>query len=276
MGSELVVAVVQMTSVDDIEANLQQMNSLLEDIFKSEKPRLLCFPENCLYLRVVEGEKIEGLTLEHPAFSFLAGLARKYTAYLHLGSVPLFHEGHLYNSSVLITPNGDINPTYQKLHLFDIQLEGQSPIRESDVFRHGQKPNVIEVDGWRIGETICYDVRFAELFSQYARQEVDLILVPAAFLVKTGEAHWEILLRARAIESQAYVMASAQAGTHVGKYGKTRETFGHSLVIDPWGLVIGQVEMNQPGYRVAKLSRERIDKVREQIPMKSHRRLPVA
>lgn len=276
MGSELVVAVVQMTSVDDIGANLRQIETLLENIFRAEKPRLLCFPENCLYLRVVEGEKIEGLTSEHPAFSFLAGLAQKYSVYLHLGSVPLFHEGHLYNSSVLITPGGVVQPTYQKLHLFDIQLEGQDPIRESDVYRHGRKPNIIEVDGWRIGEAICYDLRFAELFSQYAREDVDLILVPAAFLVKTGEAHWEILLRARAIESQAYVMASAQAGTHVGKFGKTRETFGHSLVIDPWGLVIGQVEARQPGYCVVKLSRERIDKVREQIPMKFHRRLPVA
>lgn len=276
MSSELVVVSVQMTSTDNIEANLQQIDALLQDIFKFHRPRLLSFPENCLYLRVIEGEKIEGITLDHPAFTFLSGLARKYDVYLHLGSVPLYQEGHLYNSSILLSPQGDVRPTYQKLHLFDIQLEGQNAIRESDVFRHGQKPNIIEVDGWRIGEAICYDVRFAELFCLYARQEVDLILLPAAFLVKTGEAHWEILLRARAIESQAYVMASAQAGVHIGKNGKTRETFGHSLIVDPWGVVIGQVEMRQPGYCVAKLTRERIDKVRQQIPMKAHRRLPVA
>lgn len=215
MSSELVVAVAQMTSIDDTDANLMQIEALLEDIFKTHKPRLVGFPENCLYMRVKEGEKIQGFSLEDSVFSRLSELAQKYETHLHLGSVPLHIEGHLYNSSMLITPRGEVRPTYQKLHLFDIQLEGQAPIRESDVFRHGQRPSVIEVDGWRIGETICYDVRFAELFSQYARKEVDLILVPAAFLVKTGEAHWEILLRARAIESQAYLMASAQGGTHV-------------------------------------------------------------
>lgn len=276
MSAELVVASVQMTSVDDIDANLKQMTSLVEDIFRSHRPRLISFPENCLYLRVVEGEKIEGLSVDHAAFQYLADLATKYDVHFHLGSVPLYLEGHLYNSSVLITPQGSVLPTYQKLHLFDIQLEGQKPIRESDVFRHGQEPNTLEIDGWRIGEAICYDVRFAELFSQYARQEVDLILVPAAFLVKTGEAHWEVLLRARAIESQAYVMASAQAGTHVGKNGQSRETYGHSLIIDPWGVIVGHVDVNRPGYCVAKLSRDRINGVRRQIPMKSHRRLPVA
>lgn len=182
----------------------------------------------------------------------------------------------MYNSSMLITPEGEIHPTYQKMHLFDIQLDGQAPLKESDVFRHGHAPHIIEVDGWRLGEAICYDVRFAELFSQYARKEVDLILLPAAFLVKTGEAHWEVLLRARAIESQSYVVAAAQGGTHQGCRGGTRETYGHTLIVDPWGAVVGQVEKLGPGVTIVKLSRERIEAVRRQIPMKFHRRLPVA
>ncbi len=281
MNAELVVAAAQMTSIDDVDTNLMQMEALLEDIFKSsektqEKIRLVGFPENCLYMRIVEGEKIQGFSLSHYAFVRLSEQAKKYDTYLHLGSVPLYVDGHLYNSSILISPQGEVTPTYQKMHLFDIQLEGQKAIRESDVFRHGQKPSIIEVDGWRIGETICYDVRFAELFSQYARKEVDLILVPAAFLVKTGEAHWEVLLRARAIESQSYLMASAQGGTHQNASGGVRETHGHTLIIDPWGAVVGQVNKRSVGYTVAKLSRERIDSVRRQIPMKFHRRLPVA
>lgn len=276
MSTDLVVAAAQMTSIDDVDTNLMQIEALLEDIFKNAKPRFVGFPENCLYMRITEGEKIEGFSLSHKAFSRLAELAQKYQTHLHLGSVPLFVEGHLYNSSVLISPEGKVTPTYQKMHLFDIQLEGQKAIRESDVFRHGQKPNIIEVDGWRIGETICYDVRFAELFSQYARKEVDLILVPAAFLVKTGEAHWEILLRARAIESQSYLMAAAQGGTHKSMRSGLRETFGHTLIIDPWGAISGQVEERKVGYTVATLSKDRIDSVRRQIPMKFHRRLPVA
>lgn len=276
MGSELVVAVAQMTSIDDVDTNLMQMEALLEETFKSSQPRLVSFPENCLYLRLIEGQKIEGFTLSHSAFAQLSAWAKKYNTHLHLGSVPLYVDGHLYNSSVLITPEGVVQPTYQKMHLFDIQLEGQAPIRESDVFRHGQKPHLIEIDGWRIGEAICYDVRFAELFSQYARKEVDAILLPAAFLVKTGEAHWEILLRARAIESQSYIIASAQAGTHQGINGGTRETYGHSLVVEPWGGVVAQLEKSRPGVVVTTLRREQIEKVRKQIPMKFHRRLPVA
>ncbi|HWU42270.1 MAG TPA: carbon-nitrogen hydrolase family protein [Bdellovibrio sp.] len=276
MNSELVIAATQMTSVDHVDTNLMQMESLLEEIFKTSKPRLVGFPENCLYMRIKEGEKIEGFELSHKAFAHLAELAKKYSTFLHLGSVPLFVDGHLYNSSVLISPEGKVNPTYQKMHLFDIQLEGQAAIRESDIFRHGQKPHIIEIDGWKIGETICYDVRFAELFSQYARKEVDLILVPSAFLVKTGEAHWEILLRARAIESQSYLMASAQGGTHQSVRSGVRETYGHTMIVDPWGSLVGQVEKRAVGYAIATLSRDRIDSVRRQIPMRFHRRLPVA
>ncbi|MEN0058825.1 MAG: carbon-nitrogen hydrolase family protein, partial [Bdellovibrio sp.] len=234
-SAELVVATVQMTSVDDIEANFRQMEKALEKAFIQERPRLVCFPENCLYLRLVEGEAVPGMELSHPILLKLASLAKQYDTHFHLGSVPLYLEGHLYNSSLLINPQGEIRPTYQKMHLFDIQLEGQKAFRESDVFRHGQHPHIIEVDGWRIGETICYDVRFAELFSQYARKEVDVILVPAAFLVPTGQAHWEVLLRARAIESQVYIIASAQGGVHKGVRSGQRETYGHSLVIEPWG-----------------------------------------
>lgn len=274
-SQELVVASVQMTSIDDVDANLMQIEALLEDVFKKSNPRLVSFPENCLYLRLTEGERIPGFEITHTIFDRLSELALQYKTYLHLGSVPLLVEGHLYNSSVFITPEGQVQPTYQKMHLFDIQLEGQKAIRESDAFRHGQKPSILDVDGWRVGETICYDVRFAELFSQYARKEVDLILVPAAFLVKTGEAHWNILLRARAIESQSYVVASAQGGTHRGIKGGTRETYGHSLMIDPWGTVLAEVTQHGPGFVIQTLTRDRIEKVRAQIPMKFHRRLPV-
>lgn len=275
MSSKLEIAVVQMASVDDIERNLEQIETLVEKIFKSHSPRLLCFPENCLYLRVVEGEKIDGLTLDHPAFNFISRLAQLHQAYFHLGSVPLLGEGALYNSSVLVTPQGEVVPTYKKIHLFDIQLDGQKAIRESDIFKHGDGPHIFHVDGWSIGETICYDLRFAELFSQYAKVGVDILLVPAAFLVKTGEAHWEVLLRARAIESQCYLIASAQGGTHVGKNGRTRETYGHSLIVEPWGSVVGHVQDRAPGFVVVTLQRDQIERVRQQIPMKSHRRLTV-
>lgn len=273
MSREFVIANIQLNSVDQVEKNLSQIEGLIEEIFSREKPRLICLPENCLYLRIVEGEKIEGMEVTHPALTRLAHLALQKNTYLHLGSVPLKIEGKLFNSSILISPRGDILPTYRKIHLFDIQLDNQMPIRESDVFTHGAGPSIIEIDGWRFGESICYDLRFAELYSFYAKNEVDVILVPSAFLVKTGEAHWHTLLRARAIESQAYVIASAQGGTHVARDQQKRETFGHSIIVDPWGMVLGEISELKEGYFIFKLSRSRIEQVRKQIPMKSHRRL---
>lgn len=262
-----------MTSIDEVDANLMQIETLLEQVEKTDA-RLACFPENCLYMRVAEGERIGGLELSDPVFARLSEWAQAKKRFLHLGALPLRLHGHLYNSSVLIGDDGSIVPGYQKMHLFDIQLEGQRVHRESDVFRHGQGPVVFEIDGWKFGETICYDLRFAELYSMYAKQEVDAILVPSAFLVKTGEAHWEVLLRARAIESQCYVLAAAQAGTHKGLRGGVRETYGHSLSVDPWGAIVDCNTTTGPGVRVVKMARARIEQVRRQIPMKDHRRVP--
>lgn len=268
----LQVAVLQLTSIDDIDTNLMMIESLLEQV--PAGTRLVCLPENCLYMRLSEGEIIESIPLSHFAIEKLCEIARKNSYYIHLGSVPaLLPDGHMYNSSVLIRPDGIPETSYQKLHLFDIQLEGQAPMRESDRFRHGQKPASFMVDDWKVAESICYDIRFSELYSLYAREEVDLILVPAAFLVKTGQAHWEVLLRARAIESQSYLLASAQAGHHQGIRGGVRETYGHSMIVHPWGQVLAQ-KKEGTGVLVATLHKEEIQRVRSQIPMKFHRRIP--
>jgi predicted amidohydrolase len=272
VSSELSVAIAQMNSVDDLDSNLAQIEKLIFKIFEVSNPRMIVFPENCLYMRILEGEVIQGLELSHRCFNILSKLAEKYKTYLHLGSVPLYIEGSLYNSSVLISSDGDVRASYQKCHLFDIQLDGGKPIRESDVFRHGTRPEVFSLDNWDIGQTICYDVRFAELFSQYANQNVDIIVVPAAFLVQTGGAHWEILLRARAIESQVYILASAQGGVHKSAKGVSRETYGHSMIIDPWGQIIASVTDLNEGFAIATLSKSKIESVRQQIPMKNHRR----
>lgn len=270
--SKLQVAVLQLTSTDDIDSNLMMIEALLEQV--PDGTRLICLPENCLYMRLNEGEEIESIPLSHFAIERLCEYARKKNYYIHLGSVPvLLPDGHMYNSSVLIRPDGIAEASYQKLHLFDIQLEGQKPLRESDRFRHGQQTSSFDVDGWRIGESICYDVRFSELYSIYAREEVDLILIPAAFLVKTGQAHWEILLRARAIESQAFVIAAAQTGIHQGAHGGYRETFGHSMIVHPWGQII-ELKKEGVGLLVATLHKDEAHRVRSQIPMKYHRRIP--
>lgn len=272
MGSRLRVIVLQLQSIDDIQSNLDQIESLLTDVRAGEAPALVCLPENALYMRMREGETIPGLELSDPAFERMKIRAAEKNLVFHLGSVPLQWLGKLANSSVMIWPDGRIEASYQKIHLFDIALEGQKPIRESDVFHHGAGPRVFEMGEWKWGQTICYDLRFAELFGRYAKEHIDAMLVPSAFLKKTGEAHWHVLLRARAIENQCFVVAAAQAGIHVSSRGQ-RETYGHSLVVDPWGRILAEGSADRPGKLELEIDRAEVDRVRRQIPMSLHRRL---
>lgn len=280
-STELSVAVCQLTSVDDVQANLNQILGLMKSL-ESDPPDLICFPENALYFRLREGEPMAAIEVEGDVVQKLSAFSVKFGSVIHLGSVPLLRGDRLYSSSVVLMPDGTIHDHYQKIHLFDVDVEGVKPMRESDVFAHGIKPSILSVKGWKIGSSICYDLRFAELFLYYARNEVDVLLIPASFLVPTGKAHWDILTRARAIECQAYVLAAAQGEFHVGKSGATRSTYGNSVVIDPWGEILASVPSSGSvgsGFsdvqRIlrAKLSRQRIRQVRAQIPMKNHRRL---
>lgn len=272
MSSLFKVAICQTTSVDSVEKNLSSMIQQMTEVLKKDPSvRLILFPENVLYMRIREGEAIEGIALDSVYFKKLAQFSLTNKVNIHLGSVPLLIDGKLYNSSVLITEQAKIESTYQKIHLFDIQLSGQAPIRESDVFAFGKKPETFEIDGWKFGQSICYDIRFSELYSEYAKQKVDAILIPAAFLTKTGEAHWEVLNRARAIENQSYVLSSAQGGVHKSESGQ-RETFGHSIAVDPWGRIL-QVLSRDVDYFIVELKKELIKEVRTQIPMEKHRRL---
>lgn len=268
--SSLKIAITQMTSVDNAEVNKAKMLNFIEAAAGCE---IIFFPENCLYLRVKSSEAVPNFNLTDDIFTDLKVAAAKNNMILHLGSVPLVVQGKLFNSSVWIYPDGRMIAGYQKVHLFDIDLIGRPANRESDVFAFGDKPSVQIIGDFKFGESICYDVRFSELYKYYADQQVDVLLVPAAFLVPTGEAHWHILNRARAIESQSYVIASAQAGTHQSLSGESRETFGHALVVDPWGKVLKDMGATDEGVFVTELLKSEIAKVRGQIPMKSHRRL---
>jgi deaminated glutathione amidase len=283
----LEVAVCQLTSNDDLQANLQEVLKLLERLERSEpgrgpkdepesKPDLVCFPENALYFRMKEGQPIPGIEPRSEVLHSISQWSKKNGSVVHLGSVPLKRAGRLYNSSIVLTPDGGVHDNYQKIHLFDVDVAGAKPVRESDVFSHGTEPSIFDVKGWKIGSSICYDLRFAELYLHYAKLEVDVLLIPAAFLVPTGQAHWEVLTRARAIECQAYVLAAAQGEHHHGVQGGGRATYGHSMIIDPWGTVVAQTPSGfSEEQRILRttLSRERIAHVRAQIPMKNHRRL---
>jgi predicted amidohydrolase len=275
VSDSLKVAVCQLTSNDDFQSNLQQILNLLGRL-ESDVPDLVCFPENALYFRMRDGSTVLGIEPRDEVVHAISQWAVRVGSTVHLGSVPLKRGGRLFNSSLVLTADGAVHDVYSKIHLFDVDVEGTKPHRESDTFGHGSEPAVFSVKGWKFGSSICYDLRFAELYLHYAKLEVDALLVPSAFLVPTGQAHWEVLTRARAIECQAYVLAAAQGEIHHGVHGGSRTTFGHSMIIDPWGAILAQTPSDFPEERRvlrASLNRERINRVRAQIPIKSHRRL---
>ena len=195
--------------------------------------------------------------------------ARRERIWLHLGSLAVVvGDGKVANRSFVIDREGEIRARYDKIHLFDVDLPTGESWRESNVYSGGK--GVVLVNGTPVGKlglTICYDLRFPGLFARLAESDADVIAVPAAFTVPTGRAHWHILLRARAIEAGLFVVAAAQ----VGKHEDGRQTFGHSLVVDPWGDVLLDMG-DEPGVGFADIDLKRISDVRSRIPALSHRR----
>jgi predicted amidohydrolase len=269
---QIKVAVLQLCSVDDVAANTKQVLSLLSQI--QESVDLVFLPENSLFMKIGPQSPKVSLPADDSAYNPFSQWAKDHSVHLLFGANPTQTAKGVENSTVWIKPDGSRELAYSKIHLFDVEVEGHKPVRESDQFVAGEKPSIIEIDGWRLGLSICYDVRFAELYSEYAKQEVDILAVPAAFLVPTGRAHWSVLLRARAIESQCYVVAAAQAGVHLSpSSGESRESYGHSHVIDPWGQVLVDIEEPRASVQVVTLERSTLAKVRAQIPMAGHRKL---
>ena len=204
------------------------------------------------------------------ALSHFSKQASRYGIWLHLGSVPVVHENgdKLANRSIVIAPDGQVKARYDKMHLFDIDLASGESWRESSAYTGGNTPVVVQTPLGLMGLGVCYDMRFPDLFSVYAKSNVDIITLPSAFTVPTGEAHWHSLLRARAIESEAFVIAAAQCGLHEDG----RKTFGHSLVVDPWGTVI--LDMGEaPGLACVDLDLDKIAEIRQQIPVHANRRV---
>lgn len=206
---------------------------------------------------------------ENGQIRILTEAARDAGVWVHVGSIPVLldGEGKCANRTIVIDSNGKIRARYDKMHLFDVSLSTGESWRESSAYRSGEGPVAVATPVGLMGLSICYDIRFPDLYSAYAKAGVDLLAVPAAFTVPTGKAHWHTLLRARAIESEAFVIAAAQSGTHQDG----RSTYGHSLVVDPWGEVLldmGDAE----GLGFAELDLGRLADVRAQIPVRDNRR----
>lgn len=176
-------------------------------------------------------------------------------------------EGRIHNRSFLFSPSGDLAATYNKIHLFDVKLPGGETYRESDVMTPGTRAVVADMSGVRVGLSICYDLRFAYLYRDLAKARAQILCVPAAFTVPTGQAHWEVLLRGRAIETGSFVMAPAQTGAHAGG----RKTYGHAMIVGPWGEILAQAG-EDTGFIAAELDMDEVTKARTAIPALKHDR----
>lgn len=278
----LKLSVLPMTSIDDSVTNLQFIKKAIKKIDKDV--RLLCLPENSLYLNLGEAPIPKKAAFEGGSkeIETLQQLARENLLNIHLGGIPWLKDGDVYNEALLITEQGELFETYEKIHLFDVNLGPGIEICESRSYKAGNRFGTFEIDGWKFATCICYDLRFPELFLHYTeKEEVDVFLVPAAFTTKTGEIHWKPLLQARAIETQAYVMAAAQVGSHRDlKLEKMRKTWGQSLAIGPWGRVMGEsanyrdyLDSNITEHEpiTVMLEREKLLDYRRSIPVREHR-----
>lgn len=271
-ASVLRVAAVQMSSQADLDANLAECGRLLGQA-AAAGASLVVLPENFAYFGPETGKRelAERLGDETaPIQSLLAESARTHGIVVIGGGMPERSDDpdRPHNTSIVIGPNGKILASYRKIHLFDVDLADGTRYRESASTTPGSSPVVVPIGGFGIGLSVCYDVRFPELYRALVDAGADVLTVPAAFTVHTGKDHWHVLVRARAIESQAWVVAAAQCGRHPG--GKT--TYGHSMVIDPWGTTVAEAS-DHAGVVVADVDRGYLNKVRESLPSLRHRRL---
>jgi predicted amidohydrolase len=267
---KVLAAVVQMNSSADVARNFAACERLVAEA-AHRGAAFVALPENVAYLRA-EGEPIpEPQDLEGPWAQRLAALARQQRITLLAGSLPekVPGESRVHNTSILFGPTGDRLAVYRKIHLFDIDVPGMEQLKESKAVAPGTEVVVAETSFAPVGLSICYDLRFPELYRQLARQGARVLAVPSAFTDRTGKDHWEVLLRARAIENLAYVVAPAQVGVH----GPGRASHGHAMIVDPWGSILAQVPDGE-GIALAELDFERQDRLRRELPALSHTRLP--
>lgn len=268
IGADVTVAAVQMVSGPEVDANLFSAEALIAKA-AAAGAKLVALPE---YFAVLSADPTRKIGLREkegdgPLQQFLSDCARNYGVWLVGGTIPLWCEdpARVRNTSLVFDPQGQRASRYDKLHLFSFR-NGAEQFDEGATIECGC--DVIKFDGpcGPTGLSVCYDLRFPELFRQLG--DVNLIVLPAAFTATTGRAHWEVLLRARAIENQCYVLAAAQGGTHEGG----RRTYGHSMLIDPWGTVT-QCLANGEGIITGQVSPARIAQVRSQLPALTHRKL---
>jgi predicted amidohydrolase len=264
------VGLCQTSCGEDVAANERQVFGLLDGAATAGVD-LAALPEVWPCQGSASQVRAAAEPLDGPRVERLADVARRHRMWIHGGSVLELDGDRVFNTSVVFDRAGELVATYRKIHLFDADPPGGVPSRESFLYSPGEQVVTAQTEFGRIGLSICYDVRFPELYRELAVRGAVLIFVPAAFRFETGRDHWDVLLRARAIEDQVFVVAAAQWGTW-GPPGRERRNFGDSLVADPWGRVVARAE-DGVGLTLAELDLSEIDRVRSALPALRHRRL---
>lgn len=269
------VALLQLSVGDDPKANLVQTLGMIRNAAKQGAEFVLT-PEvtNCLSVSRSHQQGVLQLEEDDITLVALREEAAKLEVYLSIGSLGLKTsdpDGRFANRSFLIGKSGEIIATYDKIHMFDVDVNEKESFRESASYRPGSRAVVAKVGEVNVGMTVCYDIRFAHLHRALAKSGAEIILVPAAFSPVTGAAHWETLLRARAIETGCFVLAAAQTGTHPTSTGKTRSTYGHSLVVAPWGEVLADAG-TEVGTTIVDIDLKEVAKARGRVASIDHDR----
>lgn len=263
MTQTFIAACVQNCATPDVKADLAVLGRLIDEA-AGKGARFIALPEYCAGLDTKDG-KLHPYAVpeaQHPAIPAIAERARKHGAWILIGSIGVrAPDGRIFNRGIMIAPDGSVAARYDKLHLFDVDLDDGHVYRESATIAPGDEAVLAPCIGGPIGLSICYDLRFAALYRLLAKSGAQMLAIPAAFTRMTGEAHWHVLNRARAIENGAYVIAPCQYGTLAGG----SECFGHSLIIDPWGRVVAEVGVDEE-IIVAEIDTAKSAEARAKIP----------
>ena len=266
---KVLVAAIQLTSTDDWKSNLDRSEALITEA-ASRGARIVGLPENFAFLRS-EGEAIPcAQNLDGEFLSRMKVQAALHKIYLLAGSIPEItdEENKIFNTSVLFNPSGDAIAVYRKIHLFDVNMEGRAKFQESKLVKSGNAVVSADTEFGKVGITICYDLRFPELYRRLTHAGARIIFVPSAFTEFTGKDHWKVLLQSRAIENQVFIIAPAQFGSHSPK----RRSYGKSMIIDPWGTVLATAPDTETVI-YAELDFAMQDRIRKELPVLDHIRL---
>jgi deaminated glutathione amidase len=267
------VTIIQLNSKNNKAENLWQVEQFITQACEQAQPDLIALPEMFSFMggsldqKKNAAEIIDDSSSKNDAILLLKDLANQFKVFIHGGSLCEFFEGHYFNTTCIIDNNGDLIATYRKINLFNFSGSGQVLYNERALLTPGNEVVTYNYERRKIGCAICFDLRFSCHFQQLLEKQVEIIIIPSAFTYETGKAHWEILCRARAIETQTFLIAPAQTGQY-SENGKEKACWGHSMIVDPWGNILAQMN-EEPGFTSAVLDFDFLTQVRSRLPLQA-------